>query len=302
MKKLTTILFVLFATLAFNLSLNAQIKGNQNIVTETFSLTEIKKLEINLTADIAVDMKGKNEISITTDSNLIPYISRKVNGKKLNLNQKEWIAASQQIKIVIGAPALEKIISDAHSKTIVKNIDVEEFKTEVNVGTLSLFGRAENIKLQTNVGNIDASELIAQNAEVRITSWGKVTAQVINRLSTFLDDDAKLQLTNDPKEFSGDYNKNTNSNWKETAKTNEDIQFINLKLKNNSWNRHQYVVVGPKPDGSSFSYGFPMNPGQVRKKYWTNGTKVYQTNWWGIRKLVLTIEAEDADKTVKIYE
>jgi len=278
MKKIANFLIALLATL----SLSAQINGNKNIVTETFPLDKIKTLEINLTADIIVDMQGKNEVSITTDSNIIPYIARKAKGKKLNLNQKEWISASEQIKVVIGAPALEKIISDAHSNTVVKNLEVEEFKAVANVGKLKLIGKVQELQLRNHVGEIDASNLIAQNAEIRITSWGKVTAQ--------------------PKVFSGDYNKNNaKSNENTFAKENSEIRFINFKIENNSFNRNQYVVVGPKPDGSTFSYGFPMNPGQVRKKYWTNGTKVYKTNWWGVRKLVLTIKAEDEGKTVKIY-
>ncbi len=298
MKKIANFLIALLATL----SLSAQINGNKNIVTETFPLDKIKTLEINLTADIIVDMQGKNEVSITTDSNIIPYIARKAKGKKLNLNQKEWISASEQIKVVIGAPALEKIISDAHSNTVVKNLEVEEFKAVANVGKLKLIGKVQELQLRNHVGEIDASNLIAQNAEIRITSWGKVTAQVINQLTTFLDEDSKLKITNEPKVFSGDYNKNNaKSNENTFAKENSEIRFINFKIENNSFNRNQYVVVGPKPDGSTFSYGFPMNPGQVRKKYWTNGTKVYKTNWWGVRKLVLTIKAEDEGKTVKIY-
>jgi len=51
--------------------------------------------------------------------------------------------------------------------------------------------------------------------------------------------------------------------------TNPDARFINFRLKNNSLKRINAYVRGPKPDGSHFSYGFPMLPGQVRKKDWS---------------------------------
>lgn len=292
---------ILLLSLLVSLSVNAQIAGDKNITSETFPLENIKSIEINLTSDIVIDRSGKNEITITTDENLIPLIAKEMKGGKLNLNQKEWIRSSDRIKITIGAPNLKEIICDAHSNILVKEINAAEFEALVNVGTVTLQGKVQELKLQNKVGQIDASELEAENAEIRITSWGDVRARVNNRLTTFLSGDGKLDLVNTPKELSGDANNRSSKNEESTA-NKEDIHFINLELKNNSWNRKQYVVVGPKPNGRSFSYGFPMNPGQVRKKYWTNGTKVYETNWWGIRKLILTIEADDEGQLVKIYE
>jgi hypothetical protein len=60
-------------------------------------------------------------------------------------------------------------------------------------------------------------------------------------------------------------------------------------------------VVGPKPEGGKFGYGFPMNPNAVRKENWTVGTKVYKVNGLGFRKLIKVIELEDRGKTVALF-
>ena len=78
--------------------------------------------------------------------------------------------------------------------------------------------------------------------------------------------------------------------------------WIPFKIKNNSWNRNNFLVIGPKKDGSSFSYGFPMMPGTTRKENWSVGSKVYKVNRLGLRKLLVEIKEEDKDKTVKLFE
>ena len=61
-------------------------------------------------------------------------------------------------------------------------------------------------------------------------------------------------------------------------------------------------VKGPKPDGSYFSYGFPMMPGQSRSKSWSVGSKVYKVGKLGGKKLLTEIEAEDEGQVVTLYQ
>ncbi|MBO6632382.1 MAG: hypothetical protein JJ936_12670, partial [Psychroserpens sp.] len=78
-------------------------------------------------------------------------------------------------------------------------------------------------------------------------------------------------------------------------------EYINFKIKNNSSNRNQFYVVGPKPDGSKFSYGFPMMPNSKRHENWTVGTKVYKVNSLGFKKLLVTIVKENENQVVDLF-
>jgi Putative auto-transporter adhesin, head GIN domain len=297
MKKIS----MLFIALAVTLMANAQINGDKNIITKTFPLEKIEKLDINYGAKVLIDCKGTSEISITTDSNVMDYLSREVDKGKLTIDQKKWIEPSQQMVIRIGAPALRKLIFDSHGNFVLTNLETERFEIEAGVGYLTISGEVQELSIENDKAQIDASGLKADNAYIKITGRGKVLTQVVNQLKTDIAESGKLQVVNKPKELLGDAN-NAITKTTEQEEVNKDIPFFTFKLKNNSWNRHQYMVVGPKPDGTTFSYGFPMNPGQVKEKYWTNGTKLYKINSLGIRKLVLTIEKEDEGKLVEIYQ
>ena len=82
----------------------------------------------------------------------------------------------------------------------------------------------------------------------------------------------------------------------------QKARFIKFKIKNNSLNRIQCYVEGPKPNGGKFSYGFPMNPGQTRDKDWSVGSKVYRVTGLGTRKLLYEIKASDEGQVVKLYQ
>ncbi|MHA7057317.1 hypothetical protein ACWGOQ_0008875 [Aquimarina sp. M1] len=61
---------------------------------------------------------------------------------------------------------------------------------------------------------------------------------------------------------------------KNRKEKNTSIKYIKFVIRNNSMTRNHFFVEGPNPDGSKFSYGFPMMPQATRKENWTTGTKV----------------------------
>lgn len=79
------------------------------------------------------------------------------------------------------------------------------------------------------------------------------------------------------------------------------IEFISFEIKNNSENRNHFYVVGPKPDGSQFSYGFPMMPNAKRLENWSVGTKVYQANSLGFKNLLVTITKDNENQIVNLF-
>jgi hypothetical protein len=103
--------------------------------------------------------------------------------------------------------------------------------------------------------------------------------------------DGKLTLVNTPKSLKGDTEKVISESKKYI---NLYIKWINFKIKNNSWNRNNFVVVRPKRDGSMFSYDFPMMPKTTRKEKCSVGTKIYKVNKLGLRTLLIKIKQEDS--------
>jgi len=160
------------------------------------------------------------------------------------------------------------------------------------------------LRIGAELAKVNASKTEAEQVFVNLWSWGNVTVNPTEKLWAEVSNDGKLLYVSKPEKFEV---KKKNGGQilslaeKDTIK-NPDAVFINFKIKNNSTNRNNFYVVGPKPDGSKFSYGFPMMPNAKRKENWSVGTKVYKVNSLGFRKLLITIKKEDKGKVVELFD
>ena len=289
------IIFALF----INTALFAQIKGNKKVETRTFTLENVRDIKINLYAKITIDYAAKEQMSITTDANLFDNIDTEVLDGKLNLTQLKWIQPSSKIIVKIGAPQLERLETGTHETLNIINIDAEYLNLMAPLGKIIASGKVNQLNLGIENGEIDVSELISKNVRANIWGYGKATVFAENEVYSIIKNDGKLVLANNPKSLKG----NTKKAIKNTIKNeNVEISWIRFKIKNNSLNRHNFFVVGPKADGSKFSYGFPMMPQTTRKENWSVGTKVYKVNKLGLRKLVKKITADDEGEVVRLFD
>ncbi|GAB5398781.1 MAG: hypothetical protein Aureis2KO_03660 [Aureisphaera sp.] len=278
----------------------AQIKGNKNMTTVTILTEEnLVNLEMELYAKVFIDMSASSEyVTITGDSNLIPLIDTEVVDGKLKLTQLDWIQPSQDIKISIGAPNLKRLQVGVHETVYIENVFSEDLNLMALMGSIVAKGKVNHISLGIENGIIDASQLKASTVNVNIWGRGKATVNASEVLESKLSSSATLEVLGEPKTIKGDTKR---AQGKSNEFNFESAEYITFKIKNNSWNRHNFVVVGPKKDGSTFSYGFPMMPGATRKERWTIGTKVYKKSKLGIRKLLVTITESDEGATVELF-
>jgi hypothetical protein len=293
MKKLLILLILTSSTLV------AQVKGNKTIETKTYNITNLKELKVNLYAKITVDQSLSESMQISADSNLFDKIDTEIVDGTLNLNQLEWIQPSQKIVIKIGAPKLERLETGTHETLYLNNVNADYLNIMALVGKVIASGKVKQFNVGVELGEVDASKLISEKVRANIWGRGKAIVYAKDEIYSIVKNDGRLVLANTPKSLKGDTKK---AIAKTKKSMNKNLTWISFKIKNNSWNRNNFVVVGPKKDGSSFSYGFPMMPGLTRKEKWSVGTKVYKVNRIGLRKLLVEIKADDEDKTVKLFQ
>ncbi len=292
MKKIT-LLFFLIGMTGFT-----QIKGNKNIETRTFSAIGLTDIEMGLYAKVEIDQSSDETISITADSNLFNLIDTEVVDGTLKLVQKDWIKPSQNIIIKIGMPHMKRIQLDVHETLLVKNIKKDNISFMALNGTIVAKGNTNSVGIGAENGTVDATELQAKSAFLNIWGAGKAMVNVSDVLESNLSNDARIEVIGAPKVLKGDSKR---AIAKSRKPKNVALKWISFKIKNNSSNRNQFAVVGPKADGSTFGYGFPMMPFTSKKERWTTGTKVYKVNKIGLRKLLVVIKAEDEGKTVQLF-
>lgn len=277
----------------------SQIKGNKEVETRYFPAVNLTDIQIGLYANITIDMSLNEGITISADSNLFEYIDTEVVDGSLKLNQLKWISPSQRMEILIGAPKLTRVEQQTNDVLNVIHLNLPNFNVMALNGTIVLEGEVQNLAIGAANGTVDARKIMVKEVFLNIWGPGKAQVNVTDLLDAKLSNDASLELVTKPKKIKGDVRKVL----AKTKHTNtEETRYISFKIKNNSLNRNNFYVIGPKPDGKKFSYGFPMMPGKTRKEKWTIGTKIYKVSSLGLKKLLVKIEAKDENTTLRLFD
>jgi len=295
--KITRLLFLLCLVTT---SLTAQKTGNGQLETRTIDLANFSEIRVNFPVKATIDCGTTTALSMTTDDNLFDHILVEVEDNILYIQQKGWVEATK-VELTIGAPNLKRLQSDGYGTYTVKNIDADEFSVTNNVGLVKLFGKANTLRFGISTGTIDASALVAQEIYASIWSDGKAKVNAVQLLDGKVENGGEVIYVNKPNKVSIKVKKDSEVLSLAEAKTvPQKVDYIDFKLFNNSGKRIQAYVKGPR--GKRFSYGFPLNPLQKRREHWPVGSKVYKVSKVGTRTLLATIEENNADGVVKLFD
>ena len=283
--------------------LHAQKEGNGHIIPYTKTLPSFTRIDVSFNAQIIINCDTTTYLRITTDQNLMEDIEMSVIKNTLVLEQKEWIEPSREVKIFIGAPDLTRIEQSTHQTTTILNIDKEFFEASAQVGAIILKGRTKTLNASVETGDIIADELIVSKVNIDSRGWGKIKLGWVENITGSIKENGQLTYQNDlaqidlytPEKGIVKLEEQPDDN------PNNEAKYIEIKLKNNSLKFINAFVIGPKPNGGSFSYGFNLFPGQVKKERWTVGTKIYKERKRGSRELFREITENDENQIVKIY-
>ncbi len=280
--------------------LEAQIEGKGASKEKYYAMDKFDHVQLGLNAAYAIVPSEQPYLKISAQENILNYITKAVNNDTLMLQQKEWIRPSKEISVVIGIPSLHSIQLTSWSTVVADAINEDSLSVQANIGAIKLEGKVKVLNINTKQANIIAGKLNADNGTIKASGYAQLQLNITKKAVLDLDvRKVKVTWIRKPEIIIGDYPGAKDISEKSSYLND---RFIKLSIKNNSWNRHQFYVEGPKPDQTTFSYGFPMMPGQKRKENWSIGTKVYQLKSSGQKILVCEITADNEGKVVDLFK
>ncbi|MFY0593450.1 GIN domain-containing protein [Roseivirga sp.] len=279
----------------------AQVKGNGQPEMRAFDMKNIEKIVFNVTVDAEIDMSVSDELFVSVDNNLFDHMVIKQKGNTLYIDQKDWISPSENIKVIFGAQGLKKLKNTAWGHIRLINVDQGAFDAQMNVGTLQMVGKLKEITVSTNSGKVDLSKLQADKAKATINGNGRITLNA-NEIDYKGESFGQLIYLGSPKlnakSTNADFNVTSYEQFQKQASV--AVEFVDVKLKNNTLRRRNIKFQGPieKP----FGYGAPIGPKAVKNETLPVGTRIYQENALGKDKLLVTITKANAGKVVKLFK
>jgi hypothetical protein len=173
-KKVTPFLAALAVVLV---GCSTGIKGDGVVVTTNITVSQFSSLEASGAYTIQW-ASGTPALSITTDQNLLPFITTKVTGGSLEIDQQQNLRPTKGIMIIVSSPALKDVRLNGASSLTASNVSGQELKLESNgASSIHVDGSVTNLEVNfSGAGSLSATALQARTA--RVTLNGAASADV----------------------------------------------------------------------------------------------------------------------------
>ncbi len=304
MKKLIFFVVAFLPAIFLQAQTSGLVRGNGDIQTSKRAMGIFTSVAVEFPAEVEIVCKSYPFLEITSDKNILDHIQVSESGSELRISQKGWIEASKGVVIKIGAAFIDNLETNGYGDYKVTGIDVPTFNLVNPVGSVSLEGKARELKVNLGTGSVDASRLTAESVLVHITSWGTAHIFATDKVEGYVAGRGKVVYSGNPARVNvnmagGPGNLLSSEQDRQVEKT--EVVYIDLKVYNNRISTVSVVIQGP-PE-RQFSYGTNFMPLQSRKERFPVGTEIYKVDSSGERgELLLKVEATFAGKSIHLFK
>ncbi len=307
---LNIMVLVIFLSLTLNSGIlaNKAIRGDGNIKTISQTVRSFNKLVIKSTyLNVEVFCNKMPLVEITTDANLLPYLTTEVSDRILTLdNKRGYYLIPTHCLIRVSTEFLNQL--DTYRETLgvkVQGIDTQIFNLNINEGELTkiiLEGKAESINIINIGGAIDASKFKTKEVKIKAETDKNIIVFASESLELNLEGKGKFMYLGNPK------NLKTNLEEQEKKRVLTQKQFdlslekkpyITVILVNIQHEDREFYVTGLNPYiGKTYGYGFKIKAFGFKTENLSEGSKIYQNNRLG--KKLLTISREMKNQRIEL--
>ena len=238
----SVLLFSILAcsVVSFGDSESELVRGSGSVGEENRTVSNITGVELSMQGTLQIAMGSSDSLRVEAEDNLLQYIQTNVSGGRLEIKTRQGIdlRPTRPIKYFLTVGKLnaiqisssgdvnaEDLQSESLSLTIsssgnlsIGNLDGTSLKVRISSsGNVEIEGgqvQQQNISISSS-GEYRASDLASVTADVTLTSSGKATIRVSDRLSGRLSSSGNIYYIGSP-----DVNVSTTSSGK-TVKINE---------------------------------------------------------------------------------
>lgn len=179
-----------------------RVSGSGNVVTDTRSVSGFDGVTMNGVGNVVIDQNGTESLTITTDDNLLRYITTEVRGNKLFIEFKPGVMFDKfkDMTFKVGAKNLNAIDLNGAASMEGKNIATENLSVKMNgTGAITLSGKvtSQDVSLE-GVGAYDGSKLESKNAKVTQNGTGSAVVRVSDTLNATVNGLGSIEYIGSP--------------------------------------------------------------------------------------------------------
>jgi hypothetical protein len=155
----------------------SSIRGSGVAKTETRTITDFKKIEMNGGCDLSITVGGATSLTLTADDNLLQYVVTEVRDGTLVFEMKPGSYSSAvHMKAYVTVPAIEGVVVRGSGDVDLTGLSGDRFEYRVDgSGDAKASGKVGTIVAKVSgSGDLNFSDVEAREATVEISGSGDV--------------------------------------------------------------------------------------------------------------------------------
>jgi hypothetical protein len=179
-------------------------KGSGKIETETRSVGEFDRIQIDLGANVRVHVGEPQKLTIAIDDNLLDNVTTTVHARTLEISSRKSFSTDNDCTAEIWVPSLESIECNGSGEIEVRGLNGDNFSYELNgSGDFNAYGKVDQLDISVNgSGNVDTRRLVAQEAKIDISGSGDVKVNAKKTLDVEISGSGSLEYVGTPEHIS----------------------------------------------------------------------------------------------------
>ena len=186
----------------FDLGGSTHVTGSGKVVNETRNVSGFDGLIIEGAGKINIDHAGTESLSITTDDNLLQYITTQVRGGKLviEFKPKTLVDKFSDLSFNLTVKDLNSLQVTGAARIDAKNLQGDQMAVSIDgAGAISLAGKVDQLTVSLKgVGAFNSENLQAKRATVTNDGTGAVVVRVSDSLNATLSGVGSIEYIGNP--------------------------------------------------------------------------------------------------------
>lgn len=203
MQKLLSLVLLLVLSITSLLSHAETITGNGKEVTVKREVLDFNQLSVQGSYQINLTAGQKQEVTITSNEDLLDKIVTEVKDKTLFIYgmQGASLQISKPIIVNITVPKIEAIMLSGSNQITANQIDSKRLEVESSGNQeFVLNGKINELKLHTaGATQFDAANLIAKKVDIKAEGFAEIKVYASNEIHSKTTGSIALQVLGDPK-------------------------------------------------------------------------------------------------------
>lgn len=179
------------------------VEGSGVKSTQKREVAQFNKIDISGVFDVNIECQIEKSVEVTSDDNILPYVTTEVKGKTLYVTSNKSICPKSGLEVNVSIENIERVSAVGATDIVVYGIDNKALEVDLDgSGDIKASGKTkEFIANVSGAVDLDAEGLLSETVQVSVDGASDVVVYASKRLKAVISGVGDIYCHGNPEEI-----------------------------------------------------------------------------------------------------